>query len=138
MVVSIDQQDDGTWARVYRTPSRSDETILYILRRIPCTKEGYLFDNDGKPIIPRRYGGPPRKNKSYNRVAPYSSGIKHKTYVMQKPRKGIKHGPYVNRKPRALGFKRGPYKRTRERLERERLAKIDNDMDTNSDTASSS
>ena len=94
---------------------------MHLSYKCPCTKEGYLFDKDNNLIIPHRNGGAKRKIKSYKRIAPYKSGW---TRIIRNPRKKYPQ--------RAYGFKRGPYKVTRERLERERLAKINNDKDNDS------
>ena len=121
MVVSIEQQDDGTWNRVYKRKSTVHKDLLILDKKFLCTKEGYLFDKDNNPIIPRRHAGDDYKNRPYKRIAPYKSGW---TRIIRNPRKKYPQ--------RAYGFKRGPYKVTRERLERERLAKINNDKDNDS------
>ena len=78
MVVSIEQQDDGTWNRVYKHPYHGNKNIMHLSYKYPCTKEGYLFDKDNNPIIPRRNGGAKRKNKDYKRIVPYVKVYKHK------------------------------------------------------------
>ena len=93
MVVTIEQNIDGSWNRVYRNPSKVTIGAFNICHRVICDMNGYRLDKDNNPIIPLSEGGPHRKNKTYVRISPYKRGHKMKKHTRPN-RQGVKRGPY--------------------------------------------